>query len=629
MPQLDNPGLDDPLLLDGSMSFAGGQFSSTRGSSVPDGAFHSAINMDYDAVGGLVTRRGVDQLVGSVVNAVWENIDDQWQLIPLVWSDEFTSPIRDIFYFDSTAGEYIAVADGSNTIKFASDTAAITVITSSSYSTDNVYFAQMTNRLYYCDGAAALRYITAGQTNTAITAGRITSVTIQEAGLGYITAPTVTISGAGAGAAMTAVLGPGGVVAAILITNAGTGYTQSTRVSLQAAPPTGVDATAIPGISQLPTSPKLLIHHTGRLFCVSSDPAFTDTFYVSDILDGESWDLYTNSVAVGGGDGDPITALFAWHGFKLLVFKERSIWVVEANPSLPVPEWEVSLVSSRVGCTSHKSLQQVGSDVFFLSRDGVQSLSTIQSGAQTGLSVAISAPVQDLLDTIDPSLYGRVSAVYYRNRYILSFPSTITDFKTVIFSTLTKAWAGPWEGWEPRAYTVTSFGGNIRMVFGDDNGKLFTFLDYNIDGGVNESHFLDQGVPYESYVVTRAYNFGEPYADKFGYQAQFSVDNTFLNNQAFSISFLPNLIPMSSCLTEEDGDSLLTELGDCLSLRDISILSNDIIIPPDTGLFRKSINLQSFGRFSEVQFLVSAESGRLSLHSVKSSAFADTIRPEI
>jgi hypothetical protein len=167
------------------------------------------------------------------------------------------------------------------------------------------------------------------------------------------------------------------------------------------------------------------------------------------------------------------------------------------------------------------------------------------------------------------------------------------------------------------------------MVFGDDNGKLFTFLDYNIDGGVNESHFLDQGVPYESYVVTRAYNFGEPYADKFGYQAQFSVDNTFLNNQAFSISFLPNLIPMSSCLTEEDGDSLLTELGDCLSLRDISILSNDIIIPPDTGLFRKSINLQSFGRFSEVQFLVSAESGRLSLHSVKSSAFADTIRPEI
>ena len=71
MPQLDNPGLDDPLLLDGSMSFAGGQFSSTRGSSVPDGAFHSAINMDYDAVGGIVTRRGVAQLVGNVVDGIW------------------------------------------------------------------------------------------------------------------------------------------------------------------------------------------------------------------------------------------------------------------------------------------------------------------------------------------------------------------------------------------------------------------------------------------------------------------------------------------------------------------------------------------------------------------------------
>ena len=629
MPQLDNPGLDDPLLLDGSMSFAGGQFSTSRGNAVPEGGFHAAINMDYDSAGGLVTRRGAAQLVGNVVNSVWGSVADQWQLATKFWSDTFQAPIRDIFYFDSSAGEYIVVADGSNTIKFASESAALTLIPDSGYTPHNVYFAQLNNKLYYCDGVAALRYIAPVSVSSSIIAGRITSVTIEAPGLGYVTAPTVTVSGTGTGATMEALLGPGGAVVTINITSAGTGYTQNTRVSLTAAPSGGVNATAIPRVSQTPASPKLLISHTSRLFCVSTDPTYPDTFYVSDILDGESWDLYSNSVTVGGGDGDPITALFAWHGFKLLVFKERSIWAVEANPSVPVSEWEVTLIGSGVGCVAHKTIQQVGSDVYFLSRDGVQSLATIQSGAQTGLSIAISSPVQDLLDVIDSSAYSRSSAIYYRNRYILTFPSTITDYTTIVYSTIAKSWVGQWDGWEPRGYTVTSFGGNIRMVFGDDNGKLFTFLDYNIEDTVTESHFVDQGTSYESYVVTRSYNFGEPYTDKFGYQAQFSVDNTFQNTQTFTISFLSNLVHLSSCLTTEGGVSINTEFGYCLSLRGLSLLTNDIIIPADTGRYRRSINLQSHGRFDEMQFLVAADSGRLSLHSVKASAFADTIRPEI
>ena len=82
--------------------------------------------------------------------------------------------------------------------------------------------------------------------------------------------------------------------------------------------------------------------------------------------------------------------------FKLVVLKERSIWVVDANPSVDVSSWTISLLSDRVGCVSHKSVQQVGADVYFLSREGIQSVSNIEAGSQAAVQVAVSAPIDDL-----------------------------------------------------------------------------------------------------------------------------------------------------------------------------------------------------------------------------------------
>lgn len=630
MPSLDNNGMDDPLILDGNLSFVGGQNSFSRSNAVPENGYFEALNMDYDVFGGIVTRRGAAQLVGDVVDYAWEDVSSLWNSTSQYWSDTFTAPIRDIFYFDSSAGEYIAVADGSNTIKFSSETAATAVIASSTYSGNNVYFAQLTDRLYFCDGSSTLQYITASSTLTSISAGRITSVEVTNGGSAYTSAPAVTAAGGGSGATFTAILGPNGVVVGITVTAQGSAYTNGTILTIGAPPSGGVLATADARISQQPSQPKLLISHTNRLIAASSVAAALDTVYVSDILDGESWDLISNSIRVGGGDGDPITALFPWHGFRLLVFKERSVWVIDANPSMEVADWEVKLISNRVGCVAHKSVQQVGSDVFFLSREGVQSLSTIESGAQTGISLPISAPVHDEIESINKDFHSRCSATYYRNRYFLSYPTTTSTVdSTLVFNTLVKAWSGKWDGWKPRAYTTTAFGGKIRMMFGDEDGKLFTWLDYIDDDEANESYYLDQGVLYASQVATRSYNFGEKYGDKFGYQVEFDLDNPFLENQLVNFSHLVNLAPLSSCLISEDSfGTLLTELGDCASSEFIEPFFSATTIPSTTGLFRKSFNLQSKGRFSEIQFVVRAESGRLSLHSVKASAFADTIRPE-
>lgn len=631
MPQLDNNSLDDQLLLDGSLSFTAGQFSYSRANAVPDGGYFQAKNMDFDSFGGVTTRRGTAQLLGNVVTGDWEDITTNWEgMGSQVWSGTFTSPVRDIFFFDAPSGEYMAVADGDNQIKFVTEASVAQTIGGSSYSGENVYFAQLTNRLYFCDGSANLKYITSGQVLTDIGSGRITSVDVTGPGRGYTTAPSVSVSGGSTPAAFTSSLGPDGVVASITVTAGGSGYDRSATVTVAA---TGVvQATAIARISQTPLAPKLLAAHAARLFCASADSSVpSDTVYVSDILDGESWDLISNSVRVGGGDGDPVTAIYPWYGFKLLVFKERSIWYIEANPAQNVSDWEVKLISSRTGCVAHKTVQQVGSDVYFLSREGVQSLSTIESGAQTGVSLPISAPVHDVIERINKQYYSRSSATYYRNRYILSFPTESSAISTtLVYNTLLRAWSGTWDGWKPRAFAVTAFGGKIRMSFGDESGKLFTWLDYAEPSDANESYFFDQGTPYDSYIVTKSYSFGERYADKFGYQAQFGLDNTFFAEQLVNFNFVVNLSTPTSCSLQEDGaGAILTEDGNCVAAQFIEQLGADVAVPPLTGLFRKSFNIQSNGRFTELQFVVSADSGRLSLQSVKASAFADTIRPEL
>ena len=631
MPSLDNNGMDDQLLLDGTLAFTDGQFSYSKPGIIPEKAFVSATNMDFDLLGGIVTRRGADQQVGNPLAEVWEEISGQWQATTKLWSNTFVAPIRDIFYFDSSAGEYIAAADGSNVIKFSSESTNIVAASGATYTGENVYFAQLTDRLYYCDGSAALRYITSGQVNTSITAGRITGVEITVNGSGYTSAPAISAS-VGSGATFLATLGPGGTVAIVTVTAGGTGYSNASLLTIGSAPGSGVSATAIPRVSGLPSMPKLLVSHTNRLFCVSNSgsPESQDTLYVSDILDGESWDVFSNSIRIGGGDGDPITAIHPWYGFKLIVFKERSIWAVDANPSIDVSEWAVTLISSVIGCIAHKTVKQVGSDMFFLSREGVQSLSTIESGAQTGVSLPLSAQVHDKIASINSQYSSLCSAIYYRNRYMLSYPTDGAGIEeTLVYNTLAKAWCGTWLGWKPRAFAVTGFGGKIRLSFGDEQGRLFTWLDYASDTNANESYYLDQGSPYSSIMTSKSYGFGESYVDKFGYQVQFGLDNSFDNSQLVNFAYILNRSPADGeILTEDNVFSLLSESDSNLTDEYISPFSTDVSIPKLSGLFRKSFNLQSIGRFTEIQFKMQAESGRLSFHNIKASAFADTIRPE-
>jgi hypothetical protein len=645
MPQLDNNLSDDPIFLDGDITFSLGQASNVRDNVISEGGYSLGRNIDFDMFGNVSTRRGTTQLQDNVIDAVWDKLNgvtDVWststspstRFSALKWSAELSEAVIEIAYFDTPAPfEKIVLASDSG-ISMVGKTGVITAVSGAGYSGEEVYFAQLVDRMYYCDGVSAgLSYIDDSSANALVAAGKITSVRISVNGKGYTTAPTVTVNGAGSGSGATfsVTMGPGGRVVDISVTAQGSNYDRATSISLTAAPSGETDATAEPRVSATPSKPKLLTTHSSRLFCSTADTSVPgDTLYVSDILDGESWDLLGNSIRIGGGDGDPITALLPWFGFKMLVFKERSVWTVDANPAQEVGDWEIKLINNRIGCIARSSAQQVGPDVFFLSRDGVRSLSTIESGAQTEVSSPISSPINDIIERITKDSAHKSCAVYYRNRYFLAVPvdgGSLPTY-TLVFNAEQRSWSGYWTGWTPSSFVVSAFSGEIRLMFGDNSGKLYTWLDFVAEKDANESYYLDQFTEYGTEFVSRAYNFKEAYADKLGYQVEYDLDNVFADAQDVNFNYATDMKDISASLLTEDDEPISSEVGKVLSGESAPTELASASIPGGSTHYVKAFNMLSRGKFKEIQYIATTSRGRLSLHAIKGSAFSDTIDPE-
>lgn len=641
MPIQENSQLDDQIAFDGDVSFSGGQASNVRKNTIAEGAYSIGKNTDFDTFGNIVSRKGVAQLVGDVVDSVWGDITTNWQSTSTVWTASLTGSVGSIAYFDTPTIEKIVVAEsdtsgGTYKVKIVGETGAIADTGGTFSSTaDSVYFAQLVDRMYYCDGVGNLAYIDDASAYQSITAGKVTSVEVTDTGSEFSQAPTVTISsGTGSGATADSVLGYGGKVQRIDVTNAGSGYSadQPPLVTISHSHHSGSHyASAVAHISQTPSKPKLLTSHTNRLFCTSADTAVpSDTLYVSDILDGESWDIVGNSIRVGDGTGDPITAIASWYSYNLLVFKERSVWVVEANPAVAVADWPIKLINNRVGCVAHKTVQQVGSDVFFLASDGVRSLSTIESGAQTDVSTPLSAPINDQFKQNTDGFQSKSCSAFYDKRYLISVCSNGIEVpnRTYVYNTEQKSWSGFWTGWQPNDFTVTGFSGKTRLQFADQSGKIYTWLNFIELNDESESFYLDQTTPYETELVTRAYNFKEIYASKTGYQVEFDLDNELAQDQQVSFFLLKNMDGYESQILQENGYEVQSEDNDDLTQTFLDELESDVVIGNGKRHFIKGFNLLSKGKFEDIQFVVATDSGRLSLHSVKTSAFPDTINPQ-
>jgi hypothetical protein len=610
--------------------------------------------MDYDDFGNLVTRLGSVSLAGNSESRNWEEILSTWNTTTSNYGSNLptNAEVYSGFYFDTAASERLVIAvndRNANTqnLYFGSPGVSYNAISGATLnaSATFVYFAQLNDKLFYSDGYGTLKYVSSANLNSSIAAGKISRIDVINQGNNHNTIPTITIAAPPSGVTATAeaVVANDGNLVAITITNPGSGYVTAPNVTI--SPPNGSHAAAFVSLTP-PNKPLYLVTHTNRLWAVSGDTAIQpDTLYFSDILDGESWDPL-GSIRVGG-DGDPIKGLYSWFGYKLLVFKERSIWAVDADPTQDPADWTISLISGNIGCSSHRSIAAVGADVFFLSRDGIRSMAQIQAGTQTSVGLALSSPINDLISRIDKTKLDLCDGVFWNNRYLLAVPFVLDEANglglesefgvllesdslleleaafprnnaVIVYHSLARSWLGYWDNWQVNDFFATSFStfGPVLMFAGDMTsisegaGQVWSFNDFLPNtrlSPVASSAYLDGGSRYQSSVITKAYNLNEPIPDKIGYSVQFAFDNPYTtSNTDAAIAYSTD---MSGTFTDLDPSLTIT----------------------NSQKFLKAYNLISKGRWNTIQFRVQTNpnlGGRLSLQSTILSGFVDSVRPQ-
>ena len=270
----------------------------------------------------------------------------------------------------------------------------------------------------------------------------------------------------------------------------------------------------------------------GRLW-VADTTADKVTVWFSDILAGHVWDTGTsgflNIDQVWQNGADNIVAMGAHNGF-LYIFGTNNI-LVYANATSPA---DLTLADSitGIGCAARDTIQNIGSDIIFLSSTGVRSvMRTIQekSAPLRDLSKNVR---DDLLAIVDAEVSADIKSVYnpFEGLYVISFPSVdqayCFDTKAALPDGAARVTV--WEGLGAKSFYYTSdrkmlmgMTGYVGKYFGfSDNGQpyLFQYYTNHIDlGNPNITSIPKKVTVYviggsnQSVIVKWGYDFVENY----------------------------------------------------------------------------------------------------------------------
>jgi len=380
----------------------------------------------------------------------------------------------------------------------------------------------------------------------------------------------------------------------------------------------GVSVKSIHASSGAPAAPKLIASHTNRLFVVPSGEP--DAIYVSDLLDAEgssSWSVI-QSIRIGG-DGDPITAIYPWTGFRLLAFKRTATYVINADPTATIANWEIQTIDKSVGCIAPRSLAQVGADVYWLALDGVRSLRRTLAGTEQEISEPLSKPIDSIVQDINLSYVQKSAGFYYLNRYVLSIPTGLSQSPdiSIVFNTDFKTWSGKWTGFAGTCFARYTRSPNDDMCLGTSNGRVLRWKGNVSEANEAEADYRDDGSDIATTIVTREFSFRDVVSLKSLYGIELEFYESLANCTVQIIS---------------DGGSPETVLNN------ISTIGNQLVLPfvlnaaailGSGGTKRRGRDLSGRTPVRGVQVKLTSSSGKLAIRSIVLSSFLESYKPQV
>lgn len=186
---------------------------------------------------------------------------------------------------------------------------------------------------------------------------------------------------------------------------------------------------------------------------------------------------------INPGDGDKITGFAKYQGV-LIIFKERSIYQFSFDSS---GNGTVTQVTGSSGCVSHKSIDNVENDIFYLSRRGYYVLGNEPNYFNSIRSNELSSRINPTIQTISSANLPRVCSIFSDFRFYSSITSgSATDNnKTLIYDRRYLAWSQV-DYIKANAFTefIDSTGAKHLYFASDDEAKVYEIAEgnYNVDG---------------------------------------------------------------------------------------------------------------------------------------------------
>jgi hypothetical protein len=187
-------------------------------------------------------------------------------------------------------------------------------------------------------------------------------------------------------------------------------------------------------------------------------------------------------VDINKNDGDKITALAKFQD-ALIIFKERAIFQLTFDSTgTPV----VAAVSKGYGCVSHRSVDNIDNDVFFLTRNGVYVLGNEPNYFNTIRTNELTARVHPTIETINPTNFTLATALFNKYVYYLGIPSGGVSANNV-----TLAYDRRFQAWSklthiaPEAMTLYVDSSNNESVYftSSTSAKVYVMSsNYSADG---------------------------------------------------------------------------------------------------------------------------------------------------
>ena len=610
MPYYDN-NLDDLLAFDGIRSFTGGQASGLQSDQLAANQVQEMYNMTLSVKGSLETRLGATAFNSTATTATgsiggfrffdtaqYEDVVNVAQgrlyTINSNGSADLHPPDQTWNSITRTWGSEVQFwSDG-----FSSDP---DVAVSMAQFNDKMFMADADGPLSYWDGQVASRQ-----------AGKVRAITVTTGGTGY-TSATAIVSGPDWGGTVPTLTTTvaGGAVTGVVVVEGGSGYAYTPTVTIVG---NGSGATATATVSPPPQNLRLLINTGNRLFAVGSG-VHRNTLYASDILDPSVWDA-SNSIVVNADDGDEITAIVQFYQNRIIVFKKRRVFQVTIPPdATSAADWIVELISNNVGCVASQTAVQVNSDVFFLADDGLRSVVRSASDDFTTVGLPISEIVKDVIQDINTAEIGIAAALFYDNRYFLAIPTGANDYNDtlLVYNTVLQAFEGTWSP-QVMQFTLSNFSGQgVRALAKAVNGVILQYNGHKSPAQVTTADYQDAGVSYESYVRTKDFDFGDPFAEKHGSHFEVVFDDSFSTDTTITI--------------QRD-----TDVGDIDVQPNLNISSAVLTLPfvlpaqlPSSVKKRLASDLRAYQKWRLLNIKIQSAASKLAIRQITAAANPDTI----